>query len=127
LILCNRSILRAIAEGRLKIDPRPPSLSFNTTAVDLTLGRGILIPKDPAPAAAFDLGGLATVGSGRAPMADTLRMLFDSRNLDTGGFTILPRGFLLAQTAERIALPLPRDRTQRPLAARIEGGCPSVS
>jgi dCTP deaminase len=114
VILSNVEIEKALDDGRLVIDPRPPSPQvaqnrYNTTAIDLRLSPEISIPV-PGPQM-FDLrrGGLAG-----ALAANSTR-----KTIEEGGYILDPGRFVLGQTLERIALRL--DRGEPVLAARIEG------
>ena len=121
MIPSNRGIHRALDERRLVIDPEPqprqpsvggPPCPYDTTAVDLRLGRYISVPE--AGPFNFDLR-----SSGLAAF-----LVKHSKQIDISqgeGFVLKPNQFILAQTLERITLPIPRDDNTRPLAARIEG------
>jgi dCTP deaminase len=120
MILSNRGIQNALDQGRLVIQPEPapreptvngPACPYNTTAVDLRLGRYISVPREKEPFT-FDLrqGGLAKFLADRCEPVDLTR---------PGGFVLDPRKFILAQTLESVGLPLFKDKP--PLAARIEG------
>jgi dCTP deaminase len=119
LVLSNTGIQRALDEGRLVIKPDPQPRQpivggapcpYNTTAVDLRLGRHISVPR-PGPFT-FDLrqGGLAAFLAERCEQVDLTRR---------GGFVLDPHQFILAQTFESVSLPLFAEKP--PLAARIEG------
>ena len=120
MILSNRGIQKALDEGRLVITPEPqprepivggPPCPYDTSAVDLRLGRYISVPRKDQPFT-FDLrrGNLARFLADHCDLVDLTR---------PGGFTLDQNSFILAQTLEEVALPLFPD--QPPLAARIEG------
>jgi dCTP deaminase len=120
MILSNRGIQGALDQGRLVIQPEPsprepivngPACPYNTTAVDLRLGRFISVPKRDEPFN-FDLrkGGLAKFLADRCEPVDLTR---------PGGFVLDRGNLILAQTLEHVGLPLFEDKP--PLAARIEG------
>lgn len=117
MILSNIEIQKAIDEGRLKIspDPQPRSSEFdncpyNSTAVDLHLGKALAIPQ-PGPYT-FDLrsgGGIAGFLSKNSKQV----------TIPEEGYALQPGQFTLGNTVERITLPLLPDG--KSLAARIEG------
>jgi dCTP deaminase len=114
VILSNREVLAAVADGGIVIDPplhddlkKPP---FNSTAIDLRLGPKITVPRT-------------------APVALRLDRTYDARYvaLNSDEYVIneaqpycLDRDrFVLARTEESISLPV---RPGRPAyAARVEG------
>jgi dCTP deaminase len=114
VILSNVEILDALAKGDIIIDPfdhtDPTDDVFNTTAVDLRLGPTITVPR-------------------KLPAAQRLDQPYDSaymaRNSDqyeasaAQPFSLEPNQFVLAQTMERIALPIKQGRPV--YAARVEG------
>jgi dCTP deaminase len=115
MILSNVEIHKAIDEGRLIItpDPQPRNCEetgcpYDTTSVDLHLGRALSIPRSGPFNYDLRHPGIAT---------------FLSRNSDhfeipEAGYVLEPKVFVLGRTLENIQLPLTRDQT---LAARIEG------
>jgi dCTP deaminase len=128
MILSNSAIFEALDDGRLVISPEPsprfaipgqPKPPYGTSAVDLTLGPNLAIPRSGAQVA-IDLrhGG---------DVISTLSTLTEPRTIDpVQGFTIRRGDFVLAQTAEDVSLPLFENLTAealtRPtLAARVEG------
>lgn len=123
MVLSNVAILRAIEQGRLGIEPRPelggdPS-PYNSTAVDLTLGPLLQIPR-PGMAVTIDFRSGADIPRTLAALSDTHDMRTDM------DFKLEPRVLVLGQTNEVVHLPLPdqlpSDLTDRRcLAARVEG------
>ena len=118
MILSNRGIQKALDTGRLVIRPEPqprrptvehPNCPYNTTAVDLRLGRYLSIPRS----------GAFTYDLRRGGVASLLAAISDNVELSPNGHTIEPGGFVLGQTLEYVALQILRKA--RPLAARIEG------
>ncbi|HEV8141341.1 MAG TPA: dCTP deaminase [Methylomirabilota bacterium] len=120
MILSNRGIQKALDEGRLVIEPEPlprepvvggPACPYDTTAVDLRLGRYISVPRTNEPFT-FDprKPGTAKFMSDHSDEIDLTR---------PGGFTLDPNIFVLGVTLEKVGLPL--FETRPPLAARIEG------
>jgi dCTP deaminase len=114
MILSNVEILEAIAAGDIVIDPftetDPTADVFNTTAVDLRLGPTITVPR-------------------RLPVAQRLDQPYDPAYIaqTSDQYTasaaqpvvLDPGQFVLAQTMERVYLPI---RPNRPVfAARVEG------
>lgn len=112
MILSNTEILKASKEGRIIINPTPPT-PFDTTALDLRLDSIILIPKK-------DL--CATILPGDKPLTETLKTFYDTKILgENDTYCLKPNSFILAQTFETIELPLIPDENGYYLAARIEG------
>ncbi len=114
MILSNRDILDAIAGGDIAIDPLPRLVPrdppFNTTSLDLRLSTTITVPR-------------------MLPIAQRLDRPYDSdfiaQNSDdyhataAQPFLLEPNHLVLAQTIERVHLPM---RPGRPVyAARVEG------
>lgn len=114
MILSNSSIVRAIADGDIVIDPplhddagNPP---YNTTTVDLRLGARITVPR-------------------AVPATQRLDQRYDSRFVAENSddyvmsraqpFRLDPERFVLAKTVERISLPIRPGR--RSFAGRVEG------
>jgi len=118
VILSNVEIHRALDDGRLRITPEPtprrpsiqhPDCPYNTSAVDLRLGRRLSIPTPGAYAYDLRRGGIAPFLAANSERIE----------LTAGGYTIGPNQFILGQTLEHIELTL--DRGEPVLAARIEG------
>ncbi len=118
MILSNVAIQRAIADHRLVIDPAPAPLRpiegrdcpYQTSAVDLLLGEEVSWLRE-GHAIAMDLrqGGFVR----------TFQANSESRRIaEDQPYALKPGKFVLAQTYERIELPLLGDRS---LAARVEG------
>ncbi len=125
MILSNTSIQQALDEGRLVIEPEPlprtPTLvessPYGRSAVDLTLGSRLRVPK-PELAVSVDPGGGDTLA--------TLEALYEPQEIPLEGFVLEPRRLLLGVTRERVKLPLPHEigdgvRENGWLAARVEG------
>lgn len=116
MILSNIEIQKAIDEGRLKIspDPQPRSSEFSncpydSTAVDLHLGKALAIPLSGPYT--FDLRGGGIAGF----LAKNSKKVV----IPEEGYALKPNQFTLGTTVERITLPLLPDG--KSLAARIEG------
>jgi dCTP deaminase len=120
MILSNVGIQAALDAGDLSITPEPNprrltgydrSCPYDTCSVNLRLSSEIQIPKpDLLP---------ITLDFRRGSVSKFLPQLFDRFVLDTGGYALHPNQFILAQTHERVNLPI---RDGRPCyAARIEG------
>ena len=118
MILSNTSIQQAMAGHRLVIDPEPEprrpeserACPYQTSAVDLRLGEDVSWLR-PGHAIAMDLR--------RGGFVQTFRDNSETRKIaEDQPFALEPRRFVLAQTLERIELPLLGDRS---LAARVEG------
>ena len=119
MILSNVAIHRALDQGRLRIEPEPrprvatlaePDCPYDTTSVDLRLGKTIQIPRKGPFSFDPSRGGIARF------LADNS----DEHPLDgPGGYVLKSHAFALCQTLELVELPI---RNESPtLAARIEG------
>ena len=102
-------IKEALAQGRLVIEPPPDEGMYSTSAVDLRLGNSFIVLDNPSP----DAGVFVTVGISDpeeiAAQYGTRREVPPSDYLE-----LKPGQFVLANTVERVELPLS-------LAARVEG------
>ncbi len=120
MILSNVSIHEAIDNGWLTIEPEPqpripanggPECPYNTSAVDLRLGREIAWFRDDM-AFSIDL----KQGDFRRLFAQNS----DTRKLDDDQpFQLMPQRLVLGKTLETVTLPIVADGTS--LAARVEG------
>lgn len=112
-VLSNLAILRALAAGHLRIEPRPTpgpesfGSPYNASSVDLRLASELRVPK-PNMSLTFDLR--------QGNVAETLDAICESREMDDSGFLLEPHHFVLGRTIEHVALPLGGG-----LAARVEG------
>ena len=109
MIYSDRNIVDALNSGLLVIDPPPGLDLFDTSAVDLRLGRRFLVFEPPLAGA----GVFVNVGQANpeavATRYGTLREIPDGEYL-----ALKPGAFVLGSTLERVAMPLH-------LAARVEG------
>ncbi|MFN8658895.1 MAG: dCTP deaminase [Candidatus Obscuribacterales bacterium] len=125
MLLSNTAIFEALDDGRLIIEPQPrprfktliePKSPYDSTAINLTLGEIISIPKKIDVSIDF-----------RKPqnVPDTLRTLFEEKRLKDGETHALEPGqFILGKTHEKVTLPMDRHEAWggKPLlAARVEG------
>ncbi len=119
MILSNKGIQRALDEGRLVIRPEPlprrptveqPNCPYDTTAVDLRLGRIISIPKTGAFTYDLRQGSIAKFLAEQCTEVDLTVVQ---------SLALQPGQFVLGQTMEYVELPIPKKG--KPLAARIEG------
>ncbi len=114
MILSNVEILAAIQRGEISITglagSDPAEKPFNTSAVDLRLGKEISIPRTKLPVQ-FDLrhGGIASI---LAANSDTKIIDHDQ------GFSLKPGTFILASTIEKVSFPITDGQCY---SARVEG------
>ena len=115
MILSNVKIVDAIKKGHLSIAPLPHLIAterpFNTSAIDLTLGRDILVPRDGAN------------------ITFALREAFSSEFLERNWrtvaisedqpFKLMPYRLVLGRTSERVQLPMREGGPN--YSARVEG------
>lgn len=120
MILSNTEIHKAIDEGRLLIDPEPlprrPAVGqacpYDAHTVDLKLHNELFVPR----------GGKFNIDlSNPGPLTDVLSQHTEKFIItDEQPFSLKPGMFILAQTIEKIGLPIKEDG-EITLAARIEG------
>jgi dCTP deaminase len=119
MILSNREILKALDEKRLVIEPNPSprkptkdqDCPYNTHSVDLRLSNEIIVPQKGA--FAYDL----TQDANLATLISNTSQQFTITEMQP--YHLKPNQFILAQTFERIELPI--GNSSPCLAARIEG------
>jgi dCTP deaminase len=124
MLLSNKAVFEALDDGRLIIDPQPqprfkslsvPKTPYDATAINLTLGNIISVPK---------AGISAILDLSRGDVQSTLRAFFEDRVMDSTGYDLERNSFILAKTREKITLPMDRRDewgTKPLLAARVEG------
>lgn len=110
MILSNTEIKSALEEKRIIIDPFPLE-PFDTTAVDLCLGKYVSIPKD---------GLSLTIVPGIGNLSKSLNCIYEDVIIDKS-YNLEPGLFVLAQTRESISLPIIPNSDGNVIAARIEG------
>lgn len=120
MILSDREIEAALDNKFILIDPRPQTESIDSTAIDLTLDKTLLLWKTEIK--------LPPTGSGNGrvrPHSDKFNIRELMRHSDYAetviidaekGYDLNPGRFVLGYTIERITLP-PKSR----IAARVEG------
>lgn len=121
MILSNVEIHAALDAGKLIIDPEPAPRTrtvggqycpYDTSAVDLRLGREIVIPSS---------GQFTYNLTEPGDLADLISKHSARRQLrDDQPYHLNPHTFVLGETLERVELPIERECTAC-LAARIEG------
>lgn len=119
MILSNVEIHRALDAGDITISPEPlprlptlenPNSPYDTTAVNLRLSRSLSISTEDPPMA-FDLR--------KRGIAKLLNSIYQTKEMDDGGYSLAPGKFVLGNTIETVHLPI---RNDRPVyAARVEG------
>jgi dCTP deaminase len=113
MILSDTEIKAALADGRLIIDPAPPTEHITTSAMDLRLGAEFKRWK-PAPPGGFEL--VIDPANEDFRFENAAPFLEDLELEKDGSVILRPRDFLLAITEERIELPV-----ESQIAARVEG------
>ena len=123
MILSNVELHKAIDQGRLIIDPEPEprfktvgrdDCPYDTHTVDLTLGAKISIPDHELPVT-YDLA--KRKGLAKHLSQNSRKVLLTEHDQP---FVLKHGRFILAQTHERISLPI-LDEYENCLSARIEG------
>jgi dCTP deaminase len=107
MILTDREIEIALDRGQISIDPRPPREALSSTSIDLTLARAFAEWSAKA--------GQAIRPGAEGYVYAQFAKEFQKR-IDTDLYTLSPRAFVLAWTAERMSIPV-----DSRLAARVEG------
>ncbi|MDD4890357.1 MAG: dCTP deaminase [Phycisphaerae bacterium] len=110
MILTDHEIRTHIAGGLITIDPLPDESRYSATTVDLTLGPQV-------QEWLTDTSAMPPIQPGRPGyrVADVIARY--TRRLDiSDGYLLRPQQFILAWTAERVALP-----KASKIAARVEG------
>lgn len=116
-ILSNSEIARALAEGRLAIDPRPraepgePGNPYDETSIALHLGESLWVPKEGVQVA-FDLSRPGEIKS-------TLDAALSEVPIPQTGYNLAPGGFALGETLELVDFRLVEGKPA--LAGRVEG------
>jgi dCTP deaminase len=121
MILSNKEILNAIAEGIIEISPTPstPSLEnpespWNTSSLDLRLSDVLSRPKVREGAAPF------TYDLRHGGIAAFLKDNYETKAIDPeGGYSLQPNKFVLSNTLEKIHLKINPNGPN--YAARVEG------
>lgn len=125
MLLSNKSIFEALDDRRLVIDPEPQprygnvensKTPFDSTAVNLTLGNVISVPKQ---------GLSINLDLTQGNVVNTLKTIYEEREISAESpYTLQPNDFILAQTKEKVILSKDRiiEWGDKPLlAARVEG------
>ena len=107
MILTDREIEIALDRGQISIDPRPPREALSSTSIDLTLARAF---------AEWSAKPGQAVRPGAEGYVYTQFAKESQKRIDADLYTLPPRAFVLAWTAERISIPV-----DSRLAARVEG------
>lgn len=112
MILSNEAIKKAINEGIIEIDPLPPldETMLDTTALNLRLGNVLSVPKKSL-SLSFDLK--------KGKIIDTLRIVYEQKEIPSDGYPLEPYQFVLANTMEHITLNIKQGKPC--YAARVEG------
>lgn len=112
MILTDRDILDAMAEGSVLIEPPPPPEFYAPNGVDLRLDARLTLYRDPAPG---EDPVIDPAGPGYSFREAITRMAGDI-DIGSEGFVLDPGRLVLGWTLERVDL-----RPGARLAARVEG------
>ena len=113
MILSNSDIKKAIKEKKISIDPLPDAKQYNSTSLDLRINGEF---KEYNPELFCKSGIAVTVDYSDAQFRNLSEYLHDLPLESDGSIIIKPKAFVLAQTLEKITLPMDSQ-----IAARIEG------
>ena len=107
MILTDREIEIALERRQISIEPRPPREALSSTSIDLTLADTFAewLPRHGLP---------IRPGARGYVYSEIAREL--QRRVKRNQYTLSPRAFVLAWTAERVSIPV-----NSRLAARVEG------
>lgn len=114
MILSDRDIQRALRKGLIRVSPTPDTLQFNSSSLDLRLNGEFkkfnpeLLEKESVEVC-IDYSKIAN-------FSDLASYFVDLRKETDGSVIIKRKSFILAQTLEKITLPL-----SSKIAARVEG------
>jgi dCTP deaminase len=116
MVLTDREIQSAIANGQIKVEPTPTDPAvYSSTSLDLTLSKSIRVWKKPK-----DMPGVDPVvvspGVRGYKYSEFASEYSDLTEIGNDGYVLHPGSFLLGRTAESIEL-FPHSR----IAARVEG------
>ncbi|TSJ62245.1 dCTP deaminase [Starkeya sp. 3C] len=112
MILTDRDILDAMAEGSVAIDPAPPAEFYAPNGVDLRLDSRLTLYRDPAEG---EDPVIDPAGPGYS-FREAITGMADDIEIGDGGFVLDPGRLVLGWTLERVDL-----RAGARLAARVEG------
>jgi dCTP deaminase len=116
MVLTDREIQSAIANGQIKIDPRPTDPAvYSSTSLDLTLSKSIRVWKKTAALKGV-IPQVVSPGTPGYRYSDFANEYSDLQEIGTNGYILEPQSFILGKTAESIEL-FPYSR----VAARVEG------
>lgn len=113
MILSDREIRAALARGALRITPEPLAEAWSSTAVDLRLGKELILWKLPPGGGPESIVCPASAGY---DFEQVRRTYSEEILIPSTGYVFRAHSFLLGWTIEKICLPH-RSR----LAARVEG------
>lgn len=94
MILSDSSIKEALRDKSLIIDPPPPPQNYNTTAVDLRLGKIAKVWNQ------FPKGSTVVLDYDDVKVPDLATYSHDAHFESDGSFILKPHQFVLAQTLE---------------------------
>lgn len=106
MILTDREIVAALDSGQLIINPRPSSVAFSSTAIDLTLAN--VFAEWPKAA-----GLIIQPGKKGYKYSEVSKL---QKTIEASTYTLEPHQFVLGWTAEKVSL-----LSTSQIAARVEG------
>ena len=112
MILTDRDIREALANGALEIDPAPPVEFYAPNGVDLTLDPRLTLYRPPS---ADEDPVIDPAGPGYS-FREAIRAMADDVEIGPAGFVLDPGRLILGWTHEKVDLKPPAR-----LAARVEG------
>jgi dCTP deaminase len=112
LILTDRDILDAMAEGSVTIEPEPPAEFYAPNGVDLRLDSRLTLYRPPAE----DEDPVIDPAGPGYSFREAITRMADDIEIGTEGFVLAPGRLVLGWTLERVDL-----RAGARLAARVEG------
>lgn len=113
MILSDVDIKKALREKKIIIDPLPDDTQFNSSSLDLRLNGEF---KEYNPELLKKKGIEVTINYSELCFPELKGFFVDLKKENNGSIIIRPNKFILAQTLERITLPLDAQ-----IAARVEG------
>lgn len=113
MVLTDREIQAAIANGQIKIDPSPSQIAYSSTSLDLTLSKFLREWKKSGVKGLEQIICPATDGY---KFSDFSAAFSETKKITSKGYVLEPRVFVLGWTEEEVELPI-----SSRLAARVEG------
>jgi dCTP deaminase len=114
MVLTDREIEVAIQTKQISITPTPNELAYSSTSLDLTLSTSLRLWRTPKAKGVEQII-ISPAASGYV-FNDVAKEHSEPKEMDSSGYILEPRDFVLGWTEEYVTLP-----AQSRIAARVEG------